>query len=281
MAWIRQIIMTVGTGGIGTLISDLNISFEIERSIDESPNSGIFTIYNAKLETRQKILATGNNIVFSAGYEDEKNLSTIFFGTISKSTSRKEGIDWVTTIQAVDIANNKLGLNYNTVNLSFSAKTPLLSVVRDLSALLSIPVTGLRGLENITATLNNGFAYSGNITNLISSINSILSSYQTALYFDSSEMIVYRPGLPDSSFGIVRITPNSGLVGAVADISDENEQDGKKRIGFQCLLNPKIKPNAVLSIASLSTSGSFIVEKVRFYGDNFGGDFLCEVEAVA
>lgn len=278
MAWIRQINMTVGAGGIGTLISDLNVSFQIERSIELSSNTAQFTIYNAKLETRQKILSTGNNIIFAAGYDDEKNIATIFIGTITKSVSKKQGVDWITEIEAMDISANRSGLIYNTVNLSYIAKTPLFTVVNDVASLLSVPVFGL---ENLTQTLNNGFVYSGNVNNLIKRLNNILSTYQTKIYFDSSEMVIFKPGIPDSRFGIVKLTSNSGLIGDVADISDENEQDGKKRIGFQCLLNPKIKPNSVIIVVSNSVQGSFIVEKVSFIGDNFGGDFICEVEAVA
>ena len=57
MAYNRQILMTVGINNLLALdISELNITFDITRSSKIEDNSASFTIYNAKMDTREKIL---------------------------------------------------------------------------------------------------------------------------------------------------------------------------------------------------------------------------------
>jgi hypothetical protein len=276
MAFLRKVELTIGPGQTGVLISDLHLTFNVERSVTAEYNTAQFTIYNAKEQTRNQILIVGANVVLKAGYEDE-GIGIIFIGTVTKSVSYQSGSEWITELEAQDIGNNKQGIEYGTVKLSFAANTPLLSVISQLATLLNVPVTGI---ENITTILSNGFVYSGNITNLIKRIKGILSQDDLEFYFDQSEMIIYKKYSKVSRFGVVRVATNNGLLAPPTTIIDENEQDGKKRIAFQSLLNFRLRPSAVVNLQSETISGAFIIEKIRFNGDNLGNQFFAEVECV-
>ena len=82
MAWGRIVELSVGSEGEGLLISDLDIDFKVIKSLTFADNYAEFRIYNAKEETRTKILKKGNNLIFKAGYEDEA-VNTLFVGNIS------------------------------------------------------------------------------------------------------------------------------------------------------------------------------------------------------
>ena len=101
MAWGRITTLTVGFQGSGFIVSDLDMDFEVNRSITLSENTAEFTIYNAKESTRKEVLKQGANVIFEAGYEDE-TVSTLFAGNITYSSSMKKGMDWVTEIKAVE-----------------------------------------------------------------------------------------------------------------------------------------------------------------------------------
>lgn len=276
MAYAREVTLDIGTAGIGLRISGLDISFNINRSIEFASNTAQFIIYNAKEETRNGILKVGNNIICKAGYKDEGGANTIFIGTITTSQTRKEKSNWITEIEANDISGNKTGLKYTTVKVSYKANTPTIQLVSDIAALLNVAIAGI---NNVTSVLNNGETYSGSVGGLLKRLRKILRKDNLGLYFDQSEMVIYKLGGKDSTFGIVRVTSTSGLINKVQKIDDEDAQDQKKRVSFRSLLNWKIRPNSVINLDA-NVKGTYIVEKVNFLGNNFGGDFFADVEAV-
>ncbi len=281
MAFKRKVEMTVGEnivdGGTGLDISNLDIIFNITRTLTLSSNSASFDIYNAKQETRDDILKKGNVVIFKAGYEDEDNVGTIFIGSIIESKTRKDNTDFVTELECLDFASNKEGLKFETISLSYAAGTQTTTLIDDIVNILNIAIAGQ---DNVTSTLNNGFVFAGTRGKLLKRLKKILFAEDLGLYFDSSEMVIYKLGEADSTFGIVRVTPNSGLIGTIEDITDEDDEDDKKRVKFKSLLNAKIKPNTVINAEADINSGTYIVEKVTFVGDNIDGDFFAEVEAV-
>ena len=279
MAFKREIQALVGiNNSLAVDIASLNISFDIMRSFDIEDNSASLSIYNAKEDTRKKVLTKGNDIILKAGYEDEGGAGQIFAGIITESTSRKNGTEWVSEIVATDFASNSENLLKETVSLSYASKSPISSVINDLIGIMGVPISGLQNASSVI--LNNGFVFSGYIKDAIREVEAILKANDIGVYFDNSEMVIYRLGIQDSSFGIVRVTENSGLVGEVEDITDDSYEDGKKRLAFTSLLNWKIKPNALVNLSTQKTSGTFIVERVNFVGDNMGGDFFAKCEVV-
>jgi hypothetical protein len=286
MAFKRIIELDVGqNNNTGIRISALNITFETERSVDFESNFGKFQIFNAKKETRDKMLIRGNNIVLRCGYEDENNLAIVFFGFIVESNSKKEGTEWITEIVARDFGSNRNNIDIIKVSLSYNAKTILSTVVSDIANIMEVPVIGTENISNIF--LNNGFVFVGSVRNALRKVNKIAGINRIGIYFDQSEMVIYRKGTADTRFGVVSISPRSGLIGEVEEDNDDIEekdvsqqQQVRKKIIFSSLLNPKLKPNSVVNIVSSKVTGAFIVEKVRHQGDNFGGDFISQVEAI-
>ncbi len=276
MAFIRKVEMSVGVAGVGLLISDLNIDFDITRTNTKQYNAAKFKIYNAKLDTQQRILTQGSNVIFKAGYVDESNIGIIYSGTVIDGSTRRAGVNRVTELICADINANRQALLYATVNFSYKAKTPLSVVLSAIAGQIGIPVSGL---ENVNIVLNNGFVYSGNWTNLIRRLDKILSANNLYLYFDNNEMVIFTRGAKDDKFGSAYITPQTGLIGEVQEIENKNEQDTKKRIKFDYYINPKLRPNSVAILKSTKLSGVFIIDKIRFVGNNYGGNFRSTIEA--
>jgi hypothetical protein len=121
-------------------------------------------------------------------------------------------------------------------------------------------------------------------------------------------------------FGIIEVTPkgsvlssdpvatlltfDTGLIGS-PEIAYEKvkknrktEPELKKIVKATSLLIPQIKPNRLIQIFSLYTSitfgnlnetrvptanadGIYLVDNVTFVGDNFGGNFDCQIEGIA
>lgn len=276
MAFSRKVELTIGTGLTGLLVSSLNIDFDVTRTNTKQYNDAKFKIYNAKEETQKRILTQGNNVVFKAGYADEGNIGIIYVGTVTNGNTKRTGPDYLTEILAMDITANREALLYSTITLSYKAGTLFNAVLTDISGQIGIPIAGI---ENVTNVLNNGFVFAGSFTNLIKRLQKILFVDGLQLYFDANEMVIFSIGKRDDKFGSAYITPKTGLIGEVQEVENKNEQDLRKRIKFDYLINPKLRPNSVVILKSEKVNGVFIVDKLRFVGNNYGGDFRCQIEA--
>jgi hypothetical protein len=278
--------MIVGdNNGLGLEISNLNIEFDIDRSYKIESNTANFKVYNASKETRDKILTVNNNIILKAGYKDEET-GIIFNGIIFDAHSKKKKTEWITTIIANDYGANNINLYKTTINNAYKEGIPISMVINDIVGVLGITVNGLQNCSDIY--MNNAKVFSGLLKDVMKNISNILKVHGVGIYFDSNEMVVYKLGEQISTFGIVNLTPQNGLIGEVEEITDNSKEDTtnssnnnkiKKRYAAISLMNAKIKPNTLIRLESENVNGLFIVEKVNFVGDNFGGsDFGCRIE---
>lgn len=276
MAFNRQIELLVGqNNGLNLVISDLNVSFDITRNYKPEDNTASFTIYNAKKETRDKIVKENNNIILKAGYEDE-GIGNIFSGLVFEGSSKKQGTEWVTEILASDYGANVTNIFKQNVNFSYKEGIPITMPINDIISILGITVSGLENASQIF--MNNAKVFSGMLKNVIQNITNILKVNNVGLYFDNNEMVIYNLGQQSSKFGIVNISQSNGLLGSVEEITDNSSETKKKRYSFVSMLNSKIRPNSLINLVSQNVNGLFIVEQANFKGDNFAGEFNTQLE---
>lgn len=280
MAFQRITQLDIGlNNNTGVRISNLNFTFELERSVEAENNYMRLSIYNAKRETRDKILIKDNSVFLQAGYEDEKNLGLIGAGIIQQSTTKLENTDYVTEITVLDFGSNQINIKKQKADFNFTAGTSYSSIVQYLGNIMNVPVTGLQNISSLL--LNNGIVFHGTIIQLIRKLQKKLRAYNVGLYFDLGEMVIWKTDEMPTQFGVINLSPQSGLLGEVEEIIDD-EDDGLKRIKFLSLMNPKIKPQTVIRIKSKKLTGAFIVQKVTFRGGNISTDeFIVEVEALS
>lgn len=298
MAWDRQVQLVVGNPGdpTGVDIAGLDLSFKIIRTIAGSENSAEFTIYNASEDTRVKILREQASLTFRAGYADD-SIGVIFIGNIIQAASVQSGGDWITNIRAA--AQLALWDDYvASLSLTYSPRTPISRVLQEICNALGIVINGLENAQDIL--LPNGYVFAGAPYNAIQYCQQVLHSNGAGLFWDNKELVVYKK-FTASRFTSVFLDYASGLL-SVKDITEpfslDTEKDGtpkirRKRVGFSSLLNWRIRPNGLITIDTARDSdnlvttsqprvkGTYLVEKVEFTGDNFGGQFVTSGEASA
>lgn len=297
MAWGRVVELVIGPGGFGLLISDLDIEFEIEKTMKLSENFARFKVYNASANTRNTILIEGNNVTFSAGYEDEGKLApgsnTIFVGQIDSVTTKKIGPDWVTDIKAVTSRGKGKTINTIPITLNVTKGTPLSTVITTIASTLGLVTFGLENTSDII--LQNGWCYMGTTNGALRYIQKILKNEGRGIYFDDDELVVFNIGIP-SKVEVVVLTYTGGLL-SVEDITEKPEESPPlatkkkrvkkvlkekiaKKIRYESILIPQLQLNAPVTLINTSQDGTYINIKVTYEGDNFGGDFKCKGEAI-
>lgn len=311
MAWGRVVQMTVRTqlsrdGNVWTWkdtdISNLHMTFKIDRSIVFNDNSAEFVVYNASENTRNNVLARGSNVRFSAGYSDTGTIGQLFTGNIIDSQSERIGPDWVTTIQAASMRSDEKPFQITPVALSFAKDVPLPTVLESLGSTLGLVVAGI---ESANFSLPNGFVYVGAIRGALKYCKTILNVNGLDLFIDNSELVVYSLGQA-SNFTTLFLSPDTGLLNirSVTDSNDlvretvqavleegneldvvaaiaDNVQVQEKRVAISAILQPKARPNGLVKVVGTRHDGIYLLEYLTFSGDNFGGDFNSTLEGVA
>lgn len=301
MAFGRLVELIVAPDGstLGTIISDLFLTFEIERTCMIEKNIAKFKIYNASEQTRKKILIENSSMRFSAGYQDENNFSLIFGGVIVDTFSHKDGENWVTELIALDFGTAiGQGITSQTVNISFREGTLLTAVVNEVvNTLMFNPVNGslspfvINGIENISGIkLNNGFKYTGSVSGVLKKISEICLAQNPSIgvFVDNAnangDIFFYKIGVENTTFGVVNLTPKTGMIiGATEHLDKKNQATYSEndKIETTSLLNPKLRPRTIVNVNGFGVQGVYAVRKVVHIGDNFGGDFFSKLELEA
>lgn len=267
----------------GLDISDLDVDFEVTRSIVWYENSAKFTIYNPSERTINAALYDVNGIIFDAGYKDGA-YGTIFVGNIYKAFPEIDGNDIVLKI----IATSTRGLHYQLVNvpieLSFPEGTTLYAILKTIADYTAMPLMGAEEAKNITT--DEPFIVSGagaNARTALLKAKELAMMWDGDVYFDNGCIVFlaskYREYNEEVNFQVmsyVDLAYDRGLLSCtpIRDESlselnskvDENlefyftgdlnkwkevhekTKDNRKRVNFSAMINPGIIPNSKVRI---------------------------------
>jgi hypothetical protein len=144
-----------------TITLPYTVEFEISRRALSSAQTGTFRVFNLGLEVRNAIqkdifqYTQLRAIQFRAGYDSPngKFVPIVFNGTVLTAYSYREGVNWVTEIEAFD--GGWQMANANNVSLTLAPGASAASVITQLSRQLpnisgtpivgNFPVSNLRG----------------------------------------------------------------------------------------------------------------------------------------
>ena len=156
-------------GGVLEVEPPFTIEFDVQRNILSSANVGSITVYNLnennRSQIRKDIYDYGILLAVSlrAGYGD--NLPVVFQGNISKAWSVRQGVDFLTQVEAYDggfaIVN---GSSSRTFPAPAQRRTVLSSLVSDLPGVT-------RGtIGNYIGALRRGNAVDGSTADLLTEL---------------------------------------------------------------------------------------------------------------
>ena len=325
MAFGREIRLYVGnfdkgndSGENALDLSDLDIDFEVSRSVEWYDNEATITVYNPSPSTINTLMNEGNSVVLKAGYVNEHNLRNIFVGQIAVASPHRSGKDVVVVLTCVQARGAYYQLARLNCAIAFKKDKPIRECLQELCDYAGIV---LRGGKNpvMDALLTAPFRVSATFTAVIEQFSrDVLFPYHgVKVYLDNNELIVM--GL-DNTIQLEEVTLNydSGLL-ECREVRDESlnkvnfgddpayyffsgsdqkvkqkdrpskEIDRTRKIHAKCLMNPAIVPNCFVQVDStdgseydkvLAVKGRFIVTECNYRGGNTGNDFTVEFDAL-
>ena len=274
-SWNRKAVVTMGAkGGQGVKIEGLRVSFDIVKTLGKPSNNAKIKIYNLN-ESNKSILATKENLLLKleVGYGD--NVDLLFIGDIVRSTTQRNGADFISTIE---VADGDESLRKATLDKSYVAGTNEKTIMED--ALNAMKETGQVIIGTI-ATIGDNIAQNGfSATGLASDIVEGLAKKQNHDFsIQDNETQVLKVDEDTGEEAIV-LTPSTGLIGSprIGLIGESaTKTDG---IEFKALIQTtRFKPGRVAKIKSREVDGFFKILKSKFTGDTHAPAWFVSCEA--
>lgn len=272
----RKAIVTMGPkGGQGVRIEGLRVAFDITKTNRKSANNAKIMIYNLN-ESNKSLLKTKEDLslTLEIGY-GINNIDLLFTGDIVKSSTQRNGPDFISTIEVDD---GDQALTTATIDKSYVAGTNLKTVIND--SLQSMKDAGQIVIGSINSIKDdiaqNGFTASGLASSVIDQITK-----KQGLEFSIQDNETQILGIDeDTGEEAIVLTPTTGLIGSprIGLIGKEASKiDG---IEFKALIQTtRFKPGRVAQIKSREVDGFFKILKSKFTGDTHAPAWFVTCEA--
>jgi hypothetical protein len=240
--------MTIQVSETQTVVVEypLTLEFSITRNTLASANQATFRLKNLKADTRTQIyhdrFDTGHyrGIILRAGYEKESPLPVIFQGNIQQASSYRQGVDWITEIEAFD---GGYGIQNGQVSQTVPAGWSLPQIIKQV--LSTLPHTGIGQIGDLSQQNSRGITLMGNswdVTNRIAigqNTNAFIDSEVANLLKDDEYIAV--------SGGIPLITSDNGIL--------NSPRRFESILKLDILFEPRIVLGQLVQLDTLSFSG--------------------------
>ena len=269
--------------GVGIDVSELRCTFQIEKSISETPNYAEIVLYNLSAQTENSIIKEGAKVILEAGYRNPQ-YGLIFSGDIVQPLRGKE--DNTTYTLTLISQDGDLFYNKGIINASFRAGQTTRDILENMTKQCSNALELGQISDNLSQTaLPRGKALFGLTRDYF---RQMAKSEQAAFYINNNKIdFVKAMDLPTNE--VIKLNGKSGLIGM-----PEQTEEG---IQATCLLNPLLDLNKMVSIdlrsiqrqkvdkengiKNIEGSGIFKIIKLTHKGDTRGDEWYTEFTAVA
>lgn len=193
-----------------TLGSPFTVEFEIVRNTLSCSNTGRFTIYNLKEDTRHRMYRDRyqtniyRQVIFHAGYVGYKPLPLSFRGNINMCYSHRRHADYLTVIEAYD---GIFGIQNSQIDKSFPAGTRSKDLFTALVDSMKNVAPGK--IEDLFPASSRGVTLSGNSWAVLNN----LVGDQGDVFVDNEQVhVIKKNSCLRNVGGISVITGDTGLL---------------------------------------------------------------------
>lgn len=247
----------------------IQIAFEVTKTLYSFASIGKLTASNLNAEHRAELARLRHNrrrirVEIHAGYGEDTSL--LFIGDVRGFTDEPNGTEALTTVEGSDggplITERRIARTY-------AAGTLVTTPVFDMVDALGIGEGNSRELLGATLRGYPTLPRPKTFTHLVSQeLTGYLRSMGYTWSIQNGAVQILRHGATLARTG-VRLTPETGLISA--------HYVDRWTIKVVSFLIPEVCPGYRIIIESERVTGDFRVHEVKYSGDSFGGDWICEI----
>ena len=257
-------------------ITDLRMSFKVEKKLQKNPNTAEVVIYNLGPQSRALVEKKPLHVRVFAGYGD--TVHRVWMGDMTFSSSRFEGVDWVTRIE---IANGERAFNYARVNRSFKkaqggSGTTTMDIVREISKAMEMGISIPADVqaELTRAELKQAMSIRGPAHK---SLDKVLKVRGLEWSIQDGQIQILRPEQLRSDQAHL-VNQSAGMIGT-PEYNAPKKPGQKAVLKAKMLLHAGLVPGQKIKVESETITGVFRLEAVTHTGDTFTDEFFSEIEA--
>lgn len=274
----RQYRMSAGPPGSvgfeigGTSPYALHISFSVQKQELESSNTAKVQVWNLNKQNLATLEAENCFLLLKAGYGN--TLPVILSGTVSHTSTRKDGSDMLTEIEVVD---GLMEVRDTWVSMSYAGLVNTKKILDDTAAQMGLTVT--YSYNATFADIPNGFSFVGQAKNALSkacAVSGLEWSIQNGvLQIKKQGDVMNRE--------VYVIGPETGLIEIPERVQISSSDDaGTPQMGYDLvyLLNGAIGVGDYVQVQSKYLTGFFRVYSLEIDGDNLSGAWQCKARVL-
>lgn len=256
-----------GEGSNALVITDLRVRFSIEKDLGKDPNKCELKIDNLSETTRAKIQAKPLQIRLECGYGDDYKL--IYIGDLIYGSSRREGPNWVTTLQ---LGSGIRAYRHARVNRSFVEGTTYKQVLRELALSMNATLPTEANDSAFDKQFVSGVSIHGKAS---AWMDKILEPLNMTWSVQDNRLQILKKGEARASKAFP-ISQKNGMIGTPEFGSPTRKQ--KPTLAVQMLLYPELYPGGRVKMESEGIDGVFRVNKLQHVGDTHGAEWFTTIE---
>lgn len=274
----RQYRMSAGPPGSvgfeigGTSPYALHISFSVQKQELESSNTAKVQVWNLNKQNLATLEAENCFLLLKAGYGN--TLPVILSGTVSHTSTRKDGSDMLTEIEVVD---GLMEVRDTWVSMSYAGLVNTKKILDDTAAQMGLTVT--YSYNATFADIPNGFSFIGQAKNALSKACAV-SGLEWSI--QNGVLQIKKPG-DVMNREVYVIGPETGLIEIPERVQISSSDDaGTPQMGYDLvyLLNGAIGVGDYVQVQSKYLTGFFRVYSLEIDGDNLSGAWQCKARVL-
>ncbi len=246
-------------------IEGLRIEFELRSELQPTASPSTVKIYNLRRESASLIGDPGQLVEVRAGYGDIRDVRAsepVASGDIRRVLHEDTGVDRVTTI----VIGGSDRQTSSTIRVEIPGPVRLREVVRQIIEAMGMAVGPLDAIPDYVQ-LTDGYSRTGAG---MAALRDLLEPRGLTAYEIAGTVHIAGSDQPLAG-GVFDVSERTGMIGSPA-LTDTG-------VRVKLALNGALQLDQTVELHSLRLNGRFKVVSIVHRGDNWGGEFVTEIEA--
>ncbi len=251
-------VAVIESGAVKIKSDEIDLEFEIPFDDDLEADEAEIRVYNLTKNTI-KNLVVNKSITVTAGYKGDTGV--IFSGVISKVITKRQGVDKLTTIRAIDSNDLK---EKDLAEITYAKGTKASYILKDLINKTHLPIAAFEPKKDHTykekVTVNGG---------LMENIRKYSNVCGVSTYINKGKVYAqhiktYVQNISKGNTGYFNANADTGLINSPEEYTEEisGEGDTTETISgyeLELLLQHRLTTGSVVKIKSFEVSGEYRV----------------------
>lgn len=252
-------------------LTDLDVSFKVDRHLKREPNTCELAIYNLNADHRRQLgEKRAVRVILEAGYEGTGN-AVIFRGDLRSASSTREGPDFVTRLSSGDGEKRARGTR---VNRTFGPGTPVRAVLLHAAEQVGLGLGNLPQAIAEATLEGGGQVYTQGTTvhgSAYRALAEVLESCGLEVSIQNGALQVLERSRTLGSTAVL-LSPETGLVESPSEASDGV-------VSAKTLMIPDLFPGRRVKFRTREVEGFYRVERAVYVGDSAGQEWSITTES--